>query len=84
MRAVVERYLHDLRATFGTNVDAARNLLALALDKIVLRAEGDCVVANFCGNLTAVLSLEPDVLDCVGAGSPTPSLAHIVDDIAVA
>ena len=68
VRAVVERYLRDLRATFGTNVDAARRLLSLALDKIVLNSEGQRLVANFCGNLTGVLRLEPEVMGSVGAG----------------
>lgn len=40
VRAVVERCLRDLRVTFGTNVDAARHILSLALEKIVLRPEG--------------------------------------------
>lgn len=68
VRAVVERYLRDLRVTFGTNVDAARNLLSLALEKIVLHPDGQRLIAHFCGNLTAVLRLEPVVMGSVGAG----------------
>lgn len=45
-----------------------RRLLSLAVDKIVLRSEGNRLVAEFCGNLGGVLSLEPDLLGCIGAG----------------
>jgi hypothetical protein len=68
VRAVVERYLRHLRATFGTNVDAARNL-SLSFEKIVLRPEGQSLVPNFCGNLTAVLELEPIVLVALMPGA---------------
>jgi hypothetical protein len=63
-----------LQATLETNVEAARRLLTLALDKIVLRPESRGVVAEFCGNLAGVLSLEPNLLDGIGAGSPSPAL----------
>lgn len=68
VRTVVEHYLRDLRATLETNVDAGRRLLSLAVNKIVLRSEGKQLVAEFCGNLGGVLSLEPGLLGCIGAG----------------
>ena len=42
---------------------------------------GDRMVAELRGNLQGILDLS---CDSSGAGSPTPSLAHVVDDIAVA
>jgi hypothetical protein len=82
VRAVVKRYLRDLRATFGANMDAARSLLSLALEKIVLHPEGQQLVANFCGNLTGVLKLklDPEVMGSVGAGSPFPMQPSTVID----
>lgn len=68
VRSVVERYLHDLRGTLETNVDEARRMLALAIDKIVLKRDGTNLVAEFCGRLAGVLSLETDLLGSIGAG----------------
>lgn len=68
VRTVVERYLRNLRATLQTNVDEARRMLSLALDRIVLNQDGRHLVAEFCGNVAGALRLEPKVLGCVGAG----------------
>jgi hypothetical protein len=76
VRAVIERYLRNLRATFGANMDAARSLLSLALEKIVLDPEGQHLVANSCGNLTGVITLEPEVMGSVGAGRGISYLPH--------
>ena len=70
VRTVVERYLRNSRATLQTNVDEARRMLSLALDRIVLKQDGRHFVAEFCGNVAGAPRLEPEVLGCVGAGSP--------------
>jgi len=75
VQAAVERYLRDLRATLGTNVDEARRLLALAVDRIVLRREGKRLVAQVTGNLTGMFALEPSLCASDGAGSPATTLA---------
>jgi hypothetical protein len=54
-KSVVERYLRDLRATVETNVEAARHMLSLALDKIALRREGPRLVAEVTGNYAGIL-----------------------------
>ena len=41
VRSAVERYLRDLQATLGTNLDEARRLLSMAVDKIVIRREAN-------------------------------------------
>lgn len=43
-------------------------MLSLAIDRIVLKREGASLVAEFCGRLTGVLRLEPDLLGSIGAG----------------
>jgi site-specific DNA recombinase len=69
VRTVVERYLRDLRGLLSTNVDEARRLLSLALDKIVLRTEGGHVVARITGKMSGLLTLGGlDVVASVGAG----------------
>ncbi len=68
VRSVVERYLHDLRGTLEGNVDEARRMLSLAIDRIVLKRGGAHLVAEFYGQLAGVLSLEPDLLGSIGAG----------------
>ncbi len=68
VRSVVERYLHNLRATLETNVEQARRLLALALDKVVLVREGRLLVAEITGNFAGVLTLEYSPFGSVGAG----------------
>jgi hypothetical protein len=40
VRSVIERYLLDLQATLGMNMDGARRVLRFALAKIVLRCDG--------------------------------------------
>jgi hypothetical protein len=74
VRSVVERYLHDLRRTLETNVDEVRRMLSLAIDRIVLKREGASLVAEFCGRLAGMLSLEPDLLGSIGAGRGILSL----------
>jgi site-specific DNA recombinase len=74
VQSVVERYLRDLRTTMETNVDEARRLLSLAVDKIVLRREGKRLIARVTGSLVGMFALEPDLLASVGAGSPSPAL----------
>lgn len=71
VRTMIDRYLHDLRATLETKV-GRQTAPALALNKIVLRREGQLLVAEFFGNLAGVLCLEPTVLGSIGAGSPIP------------
>ncbi len=69
VRSVIERYLRDLRATLETNIDEARRMLSLALDKIVLRTEGEHVVARITGKMGGLLTLGGlDVVASVGAG----------------
>ncbi len=69
MKSVVERYLRDLRGTLETNVDEARRLLSLALEKIVLRTEGEHVVARITGNMAGLLTLGGvGMVASVGAG----------------
>ncbi len=68
VRSVVERYLRDLRGTLESNVDEARRMLSLAVDKIVLRREGKRLIARVTGNLAGMFALEPDLLASVGAG----------------
>jgi hypothetical protein len=38
-RSAVERYLRDLQATLGTNIDETRRLLSMAVEKIVIAAK---------------------------------------------
>ena len=66
-KSVVERYLRDLRATVETNVESARHMLSLALDKIALRREGPRLVAEVTGNYAGIFSLDGCV-NSVGAG----------------
>ncbi|MCL6554247.1 MAG: recombinase family protein, partial [Firmicutes bacterium] len=49
LRSTVERYLHNLRELLADNTDEARRMLALALDKIVLRRNGGRLVAQITG-----------------------------------
>lgn len=68
VRSVVERYVRNLRETLEANVDQARRLLAVAVDKIVLVREGRLLVAEITGNLAGVLTLEHSMFGSVGAG----------------
>ena len=74
VHVVVERYLEHLRATLASNVDEARRMLSLAIEKIVLRCEGPRLVAEITGNLAGMFVLEPGLCASGGAGSPS----HIV------
>ena len=66
-RDVHERYLRDLRGLLETNVDEARRLLALAVEKIVLVREGPQLVAAVRGNMAGLLEISGCV-NSVGAG----------------
>ena len=69
IRSVIERYLRYLRATLETNIDEARRMLSLALNKIVLRTEGEHVVARITGKMRGLLTLGGlDLVASVGAG----------------
>ena len=55
------------------------------IEKIVLSPYGQRLVANFCGNLTGVLRLEPEVMGGVGAGRgifPFPTNPVVVGIVA--
>lgn len=83
VRSVVERYLRDLRGLLEANVDEARRMLALAVDKIVLIRESPHLVAEVRGNMAGLLELHGCV-SSVGAGRgilrlpPWPSAARII------
>ena len=53
----MEHYLRDLHRLLTNNVDEARGMLALALDKIVLRRDGGRLVAQITGRLDGLLVL---------------------------
>lgn len=80
LQSAVERYLRDLQATLGTNLDEARRLLSMAVDKIVIRREGKHLIAQVVGNFAGMFALEPDLCASVGAGSPVPMLPSTVID----
>jgi hypothetical protein len=67
VRSIIERYLRDLRGLLETNVDEARRLLALAVEKIVLVREGPQLVAAVRGNMAGLLEISGCV-NSVGAG----------------
>lgn len=65
--SAVDRYLRDLRGTLETNVDAARRMLALAVEKIVLVRDGPRLMAEVRGNMVGLLEISGCV-SSVGAG----------------
>ena len=67
VRAAVERYLRDLRGLLETNVDAARRMPALAVEKIVLIPKDGHLMAEVRGNMAGLLELNGCV-SSVGAG----------------
>jgi len=75
VRSVIERYLHDLNATLSTNMDEARRMLRLALDKIVLRQDGQHLVAEITGNYAGILNLG-ECVSSIGAGRGILSLPN--------
>jgi site-specific DNA recombinase len=86
--SAVERYLLDLRKTLHRDLPKARAMLRLLVDEVRLVPQDidttePGLTAQICGNIQGVFSLLP-AASTTGAGSPTPSLAHAVDDIAVA
>jgi len=70
VETTVKRYLENLRATLTGNVDEARRMLSLAIEKIVLRRDGPRLVAKLTGNLAGMFVLEPNLCASGGAGSP--------------
>ncbi len=72
---MIEPYLRDLHGLLGTNIDEARRLLRIALDKIVLVSEGPLLVAEVTGNFAGVLTLENGMFGSVGAGRGIRELA---------
>jgi len=68
VQAAVERYLADLRATLSGNVDEARRMLSLAVERIVLRCEGRRLVARVTGNPAGMFVLEPGLCASGGTG----------------
>ena len=81
--SIVEGCLHDLKGSVETDPDHARALIAKLIGKITLRRKDGHLWAEMRGNIARLLEIEVPVGNG-GAGSPSPSLAHIVDDIAVA
>jgi hypothetical protein len=73
--AAVECYLENRRATLSTNIDEARRMLSLAVERIVLRCEGKRLVAQIMGNLAGMFALEPSLYDSGGAGRGIRELA---------
>jgi len=67
-RSVIERYLLDLQATFSTSMDEVRRMLRLSLAKIVLRRDGQYLVAEITGDYTSILNLG-EYVRSIGAGS---------------
>jgi len=51
-----------------------RRMLSMCLDKIVVRRDGERLIARVTGNLTGMFVLEPDLIASVGAGSPFRTL----------
>jgi hypothetical protein len=81
--SAVTRHITDLKATLGRDNARARKALSRLVNQVVLRRHGDRLMAEVQGNLKALLDLD-ERFGNAGAGSPTLSLAHVVDDIAVA
>jgi hypothetical protein len=65
--SVVQTYLGDLRATLGTDVEAARMLLGKLIGKVTLHQEGQDLAAEVRGNLVGILG-EGDLCGRYGAG----------------
>lgn len=55
---LVERYARDLRSVLGRDVERARAMLARLLGEIVLRPDGQGLVAELQGNVTAAVGFE--------------------------
>jgi hypothetical protein len=71
---IVDEYLKDLRNTLGRGPDRARQLLATRLGPIVLRREGNRVMAEVRGNLRGLLELEEAPFGKSGSGGPLLSI----------
>jgi hypothetical protein len=73
----------DLRATLGRNNDRARKALSKLVSQVVLRRNGDRLMAEVQGNLKALLDLG-ERFGNVGAGrgilplSPRPRAIRVV------
>ena len=71
--SVVQTYLGDLRATLGTDVEAARLLLQKLIGKVTLRQDGPDLVAEVRANLAEILGGN-EVCGRCGAGRGILSL----------
>jgi hypothetical protein len=81
---VVEACLRDLKGTLETDPDHGRALVAKLIGTITLRRKDDRLWAEMQGNLAGLLEVDEQVGNG-GAGSPSLTLAHIVeDDISIA
>lgn len=61
------RHLADLRLAFGRDNDRARKALSKLVSELVLRRQGDRLMAEVRGNLRGLMDLD-DVVDNAGAG----------------
>ena len=85
LESSVARYLDDLRGTLETEIEEARRLLSLGLERIVLRRDEDGHLwAELRGNLAGILRLDDEVLAGAGAGSPSRSLPNLREGYVVA
>ena len=73
--SIVQTYLGDLRATLGTDVEAARLLLQKLIGKVTLRQDGPDLVAEVKGNLVEILG-EEALCGRYGAGRGISYLPH--------
>lgn len=69
---LVERYANDLRSVLGRDTERARAMLARLLGDIVLRPNGEGLVAELRANVTAAAGFET-----TGAGSPFPVPSNV-------
>jgi hypothetical protein len=69
LSSAVTRHMTDLRATLGRDNDRARRALSKLVSQVVLRRNGDRLMAEVQGNLKALLDLG-ERFGNIGAGSP--------------
>ena len=55
---LVERYVRDLRSVLGRDTERARTMLVRLLREVVVRPDGDGLVAELQGNVTAAAGFE--------------------------
>lgn len=68
---VIEGYLQDLRETLDSDTDRARVLLRKLVGKVVLRRDGERLIADLMGNLPGLLNLDEREFGNPGAGRPS-------------